>query len=234
MFPENRYVRERNERRIYQEEKSMKKDEVVIEESPQVERPPIAALPKVEQRSPDTLRPLPGGGSRRLQYQGLLSAKQLDQVEKNYPVYKAAEDKTGVNWKIIAALHYRESSLGLDPNAKGNEFQFDGANRKFATGDFQKDAIHAGKIIQEKLRKAGLEALSEGGFAGEKVQEALFRYNGTLYKEAEKSPYVMNQFDETHENMRIFRGKNVLPAWGVDRRLGAYTVIRELTRAFIA
>ena len=233
MFPENRYVRERNERRVYQEEKSVRKEEV-IKESPKVERPPVAALPKVEQRTPDTLRLLPGGGSRRLQYQGLLSAKQLDQVEKNYPVYKAAEDKTGVNWKIIAALHYRESSLGLDPNAKGNEFQFDGAYKKFATGNFQKDAIRAGKIIQEKVREAGLEALSDSAFAGEKVQEALFRYNGTLYNQAEKSPYVMNQFDETHEDMRIFRGKNASPRWGVDRRLGAYTVIRELTRAFIA
>lgn len=233
MFPENRYVRERNERKIYPEEKIVEKHPAVSE-IPKTESVPVGALPKIEQRCPENLRLLPGGGSRRLQYEGLLSGKELNQVEKNYPIYLEAQKQTGVNWKILAAIHYRESSLGLNPNAKGNEFQFDGAYKKLATGHLLKDAITAGKILQEKVAQAKLEPLSEGAFAGEKVQEALFRYNGTLYKQAEKSPYVMNQFDEAHESMKIFRGANVTPRWGVDARLGAYTVIRELTRAFTA
>lgn len=233
MFPENRYVRERNERRIYREEKIVE-SHPVITENPKPESIPESVLPKIEQRHPENVRLLPGGGSRRLQYKGLLSEKELNQVEKNYPIYLAAQKKTGVNWKVIAAIHYRESSLGLNPKGKGNEFQFDGVYKKLATGNLQKDAITAGKILQEKVAQAGLDPLTENLFAGEKVQEALFRYNGTLYKQAEKSPYVMNQFDTGHEDMKIFRGANVSPRWGVDARLGAYTVIRELTRAFIA
>jgi len=236
MFPENRYVRERNERKTPVSREGAAEAATEPSAPPQEAAPllPPPALPQLEKRQAERFRPLPGGGSRRLEYQGLLNARELDRVERNYPVYKEAEQRTGVNWKILAAIHYRESSLGQDPRARGNEFQFDGSYRKLATGDLLRDAITAGRILQEKNRQAGNPPLSEGGFAGPKVQEALFRYNGTLYRRAEASPYVMNQFDEAHSGMALYRGKNAQPSWGRDARLGAYTVIRELTRAFAA
>lgn len=236
MFPENRYVRERNERRITWPKVS---EEISIQPIPlpapaKIEKENSKPLAQIEQRVPENVRLLPGGGSRRLDYQGLLSKKELDLIEKKYPVYKEAESKTGVHWKILAAVHYRESSLGQNRGARGNEFQFDGNYKHLASGDFLKDAIYAGRILQEKNSQTQKKPLSQNEFAGERVKEALFRYNGRIYKEAERSPYVMNQFDEDHQNMRIYLGRNANPRWGVDHRLGAYTVIRELHKAFRA
>lgn len=238
MFPENRYVRERNERQISWP-KTSESTPISSPASPdpvELEKENPKALAQIEKRIPENRRLLPDGGARRLDYQGLLSQKELDLIEKNYPVYKEAENRTGVNWKILAAIHYRESSLGRNSSssAKGNEFQFDGKYKRLASGNFLKDTVTAGKILQEKNSQTQKTPLSENEFAGGKVQEALFRYNGRVYKQAERSPYVMNQFDENHQNMRIYLGPNTNPRWGVDHRLGAYTVIRELHRAFIA
>ncbi len=235
MFPENRYVRERNERRTALARITNDQGKAELEKKQKSSPPPeLKPLFQLEKRIPENYRPLPGGGFRRLDYEGLLGKKDLNRIEKNYPLYKEAESKTGVNWKVLAAVHYRESSLGKDPFAKGNEFQFDGVYKKRASGNLLHDAITAGQILQEKNHRAKKSPLLADEFAGEKVKEALFRYNGTLYRSSEKSPYVMNQFDEKHSDMKIFRGKGVRPRWGNDSRLGSYTVIRELTRAFVA
>ncbi len=237
MFPENRYVRDRNERNERNLQfKKADSESTPIHKEASVEHPDpkdsSKSLSHLEKRSEEIYRPLPGGGGRNLNYKGLLSQKELDRVEKNYPVYKAAEMKTGINWKILAAVHYRESSLGKNTGAKGNEYQFDGAYKSRATGKFYEDTITAGKILQEKVKIAKLSPLLGDEFAGPKVQRALLGYNGLIYKTPEHSPYVMNQFDETHQNMKIYLGPNANPRWGVDHRLGAYTVIKELTRAF--
>ncbi len=234
MFPENRYLRERNERNIH----FKKEGAMPLPKKPQVECPDPKdsgqSLSQLEKRNEEIYRPLPGGGARRLDYEGLLSQKELDRIEKNYPVYKEAEIKTGINWKILAAVHYRESSLGKNALAKGNEYQFDGGYKSRTTGKFYEDTLTAGKILQEKVKEAKLPSLVGDEFAGDKVQRALLGYNGLIYKTPENSPYVMNQFDEAHQDMKIYRGAHANPRWGVEHRLGAYTVIRELTRAFTA
>lgn len=238
MFPQNRYVKEREEREATRMH-SIPQGEVVVSKTPsegskKPETSNPVSLQPVEKKQADHLNPLPGGGFRRLDYEGILSRKDLNLIEKNYPIYKEAERKTGINWKVLAAVHYRESSLGKNSLAKGNEFQFDGDYKKLATGHLLKDAITAGKILQEKNSHTQKTPLLGDEFAGEKVKEAMFRYNGRVYKQSDHSPYVMNQFDDQHHNMKLFLGRDATPKWGTDRRLGAYTVIRELTRAFVA
>ncbi len=235
MFPENRFIQDRHEREVQWD-----KDPIETKPIPQKEEKSAVSLKsgkvlsEIEKTNTETYRLLPGGGSRQLDYQGLLSQKDLDRIEKNYPIYKEAEKKTGINWKLLAAVHYRESSLGQNPRAKGNEYQFSGANKNRVSGNLLEDTITAGKILQEKVKEAHMSPLEGDEFAGHKVQTALLGYNGRIYKSPEHSPYVMNQFDEEHQNMKIFLGKDAKPTWSMDHRLGAYTVIRELTKAFNA
>lgn len=246
----NKYVQDRRERA---KAKEAQKNEEVKNPSPQkprlgevypmprwAGRPPLQGI---EKKNGVTQSPLPGGGWWDLSYEGPLKEKELEAVEKNYPIYKEAERRTGVNWKIIAAVHYRESDFGLNKKAKGNEFQFDGVYKKLASGDLLKDAVSAGKILQEKIQIEGwvkktkvfldrMDRLTPHQTDGENVRQALFRYNGTIYKTPENSPYVMNQLDEGHQGMS---NKYVKPgsARVTDPQMGALLVIRELGKVFV-
>ena len=209
-------------------------------------------LPTIEKNKAPTQIPLAGGGARRLDYSGPLSDKLLDRLQQLYPLYKQAERKTQVNWKILAGIHYRESRLGLDPGAKGNELQFYGDLKKRATGDLGKDLVEAGKILQEKAAKGfysskakkwlvpRVSPLREDQSDGENVRTAVFLYNGPIYRTRaapgapayDRSPYVLNRLDSEHWDMDLYRGKNAKSVWGIDHRLGVIPFVRELEKAF--
>lgn len=243
MIPVNRYLRDRHEK--IQEAGSEKE----IQNLPNRSEPLAelqggetsgVSLKKIEKPQEIKLRAFAGGGIRNLKYLGTLSEKQLDRVEEFYPFYKQAEKVTQVNWKILAGIHYRESSLGLDPKAKGNQFQFDGDLKSKATGNLLSDLIQTGKILQSKAKAAKMNPLSPDQFHTENVAQALFGYNGKIYRQFvspnqtsyDRSPYVLNRIDSKHLEMPIYLGKNTHPQWSIDHRLGVITFANELEKAF--
>jgi hypothetical protein len=236
MFPENRYIRERPHLSPSPDEKQTLPPAPSLDPSSPTESP----LHQVERSRDLNLIPLPGGGWRNLEYKGPLE-NYLERIEQNYPLYREAERRTGVNWKILAAVHYRESDLGMNKAARGNEFQFSGSYRKRATGDLLHDAVEAGNILQEKALRGGIWPLLPDQSDGEGVRIALFRYNGTGYRRLrapgapvyDRSPYVMNQIDDRHRDMRKYRFDHEPHPSGVDRQWGAVFFIRELAKAFV-
>ncbi|GEM_PF-3285309 len=198
---------------------------------------PPPSLPSLEKPKTPSYQILTGGLLRDLNYKGEIRKADLDRIQKNYPAYKEAEVKTGVNWKILAAIHFRESSLGR--TAKNNPFQFHGSLEKLATGNLLQDAISSGEILQKKSqvmsKKPGLvrtAPLKPDQVDGNNVRKAIFLYNGPIYKTPENSPYVMNGLDEEHRNMKIYLGKESNPRWGMDQRLGVLAYARELGKVF--
>jgi lysozyme family protein len=183
---------------------------------------------------------MPGGVWRNLDYSGPLTKEEVDQVQRNYPLYKEAEGITGVNWKVIAAVHYRESDLGMNKAAQGNEFQFSGSLKKRATGDLLHDALETGNILQEKALRGGIWPLLPDQSDGEGVRIALFQYNGTGYRKLrtpgapiyDQSPYVMNQIDDQHRDMKKYRFDHEPIPTGTDKQMGAVPFIREMAKAF--
>jgi len=260
MQVQNKYVRYRREVEATRgnEEKADPIKPATQSLPPPAETLPPVTLPKpplaeIEKPKPITDQPLPGGGVRKLDYKGPLSARELDRVERLYSLYKEAESKSQVNWKVLAGVHYRESALGLNPKARGNEFQFDGANKGRATGNLLLDAIEAGKLLQEKA-SSGLYSAKAKKFLvpptdrlrahqtdEENVRTAVFLYNGPVYRKKaapgappyDRSPYVLNQLDNQHRNMDLYLGNNANPRWAADRRLGVIPFVRELGKAFV-
>ncbi len=245
MIPVNRYLRDRHEK--VQEVGSGKEIQNLPNRSEPIAKPEVSktsrvSLKKIEKPQEIKLRAFAGGGIRNLKYQGSLSEKQLDRIEELYPFYKQAEKMTQVNWKILAGIHYRESSHGLDPKAKGNQFQFDGDLKSKATGNLLSDLIQTGKILQSKAKAAKMNPLFPNQFHTENVAQALFGYNGKIYRRFvssnqpsyDRSPYVLNQIDSKHIEMPIYLGKNAHPQWSIDHRLGVITFANELEKAFPA
>jgi len=248
MEVKNKYVRCREETGLGPAENPPKKVEATSAKEARA-----SALPALEKNKAPTHIALPGGAARRLDYQGPLSERELDRVQQLYPVYKQAEEKTQVNWKVLAGIHYRESSLGLDPQAKGNEFQFDGDLKNKANGDLLHDLVEAGNTLQTKAMNGLYSAKSKKFLVsptdplrpqesdGENVRTAAFLYNGPVYRTRaaagaaayDRSPYVLNRLDKSHWDMGLYRGKNAKPVWGTDRRLGVIPFARELEKAFM-
>lgn len=241
MIPVNRYLRDRYEKIQSSGEEiqnlSNQSKELIIPKSSEVS---FISLKKIEKSQEIKLRLFAGGGIRNLKYTGALSENQIDRIEKLYPFYKQAEKLTQVNWKILAGIHYRESSLGLDPKAKNNQFQFDGDLKSKATGNLLSDLIQTGKILQSKAKEAKMPPLLSDQFNTENVAQAVFSYNGKIYKHFaspdrpsyDRSPYLLNRIDSKHFDMPIYLGKKARLHWSVDHRLGVITFANELEKAF--
>jgi len=241
----NRYVREREERLHHLQVAQSQKNPIPDKEEKKKEAPTSSFSKSppdfkgVEKNKEKDLLPLMGGSLRNLSYSGPLRPQDLDLIEKNYPSYREAQKQTGVNWRVLAAIHLRESDLSRHPLTHNNPFQLDGVYLGLQTGNLLKDTVTAGRILQAKTQTSNahyhlqpVEKLDPHQVEGKNLEQALFRYNGPIYGTPEKSPYVMNGYDKAHENMKIYRGKTAHPQWGVDHRLGVLTTVRELVKAF--
>lgn len=180
-----------------------------------------------------------------------LNDSDLSLVKKYLTQYKAAQTATFVPWEMVAAVHYREAGLGLHPSAPGGPFQFDPPpheaqcefllhkysnldpnniliNASRGVGEFQAGAILAACWLKHQCKfPLGLHpAISV-------VQDAFLGYNGRVFASAERDPYVMNGYDDSHMNMHL---KGTLPDGHggrkfvdiIDHRPGAFTVYAQL------
>ncbi len=173
------------------------------------------------------------GLKQNLNYQGKLSEKELTKIIENYDVYKMAADDAQVPWQAVAAVHFRESNLSTSTIPHGGPFQFD-PPRYQGEEDFAVGAKMAARHLQEK---SGYR-LSPDTKEDLIIKDAFWGYNGRAYGSHNQSPYVMNQFDGAHQDMKIKgsvinnQGKRV-HVDHPDTRMGAFTFYNELLEAFL-
>jgi len=179
-----------------------------------------------------------------------LSNKEVQRAFGLKPVYFKAQSLTGVPWQLLAAIHYRERSQSTTAS---NPYQFDkvltdtsSTRRRFlyskystltqtqtneyiAAGinSFEAATVLAACFVKDK--RANLHYPSD--FTDETIKLLLWAYNGRAYGGPDRSPYVMNGYDENHRDMIIqgtVDGKPIPPT--IDRRPGAFVVYRQLVQ----
>ena len=145
----------------------------------------------------------------------------LEKIQANKSVYEKAAKEAGIAWEMVAALHYREHNN--DPgNPSNGEGPFQLTTLKgqdpdnIALREFEPAAIYAAKFLKNKVG-GKLSATADN----ELIKDAFLRYNGKV-SEADVNPYVMNNFDASHQKMQWPPKHSLYPAR--DTRDGAFTV----------
>lgn len=159
----------------------------------------------------------------------------MERINQNVSIYQSSAKKSDIPWEIIAAVHYREASN--DPNRSvlsGEKLGTKNPDSGKVYNTLQESSDGAAehlKTMVKSVYKFDLSASSDDNV----IKHAFLAYNrGSMYKKhgcsVDESPYVMNQFDEAHKNMRwpnseceprSTRGK-------VNTPLGAFTVFKIL------
>jgi hypothetical protein len=125
--------------------------------------------------------------------------------------YLYAESKTGLMWQVLAALHYREAGMDPEKSLFGGEELGSGTNEdgQNIVDDPKEDAVNAGKHFIEMAKGVyGIDpSLSPETLTTEEWGKSFLAYNsGYLYEKSgntyDQSPYVMNGFDDDHQNMK--------------------------------
>lgn len=177
-----------------------------------------------------------------------------DDIVKNIndlkPTYQKVADATGVPWQLLAAIHYRESNNDPDRDLQaGNPFggPYSQQSSDYAKYGHPKDLEQSVEIVAEHLisvQKSGVvnKEINIPSPDAEEVKDVLFSYNGRAQQYADQaaalgfsatkqpyegSPYVMNNYDSVHQNMKIITRDNG-PLDGVDTRFGAFAVYAKL------
>lgn len=183
-----------------------------------------------------------------------LNAAQIDAVRRWQPLYLEAEQKIGVPWALLAALHYRESNFGARTQRVGGPFQFDpplppatvrayGARYGISDltdpeTDVRTGVLCAAAFLQGKVAAQGRAALTPQS-SEEACADAAWSYNGRAYGSWQNSPYVNND----PQNGRTLHIRGTVPDLKdprkrvridqPDTRPGVLAVMREL-RARVA
>lgn len=197
-----------------------------------------------------------GGGAigDNKDYEGnqILKDDELERVKHYQPIYQKVASKYGAAWQVLAAIHYRESSIaqgsshqcegpyGYDPDGKGHG-RPDFCDKVLSDAKFEEATEVAMQELDTKRQNTGGGNWSDDDV----VKRALFGYNGLagLYyrqakdlgfgdKGAEGSPYVMNKADEKRDpnknsNWCQSMGKNSVKC-PANQDYGAYVVYAGL------
>jgi len=185
----------------------------------------------------------PGGGTgctTSSSTGGGLPTDILNAINQNKSVYQQAAQATNVPWELLAGIHYRETGLST---SGPNLFQITGYS---GPTDFLSQAIAAGNFIQKNAVPGNLanhlSPMQQTGTDPEEIKDTLYSYNGRAQAYAQQaqdlgfdsqnqpyegSPYVMNNFDQTHTNMKIITHDGG-GLDGVDTRFGAFTIYSKL------
>jgi hypothetical protein len=124
-------------------------------------------------------------------------------LTENLPAYFNASKQHNVPWEMIAAIHYREHSLGTDSPGAGGPFQFDPPLNR-GEESFPVAAVLAAEFIQGKCAPSE-PVVCAGKLTADTTDiavlaDAFWGYNGREYKNAQgqldwhASPYVFNWF----------------------------------------
>ena len=175
-----------------------------------------------------------------------------ERILKNYQHLKYAQDVTGVAWQAIAAIWYRESGCNEKVSIAGGPMQFDPEpsrqnlrnlldtytklNSEEKTYllyqgviNFKSSFVFAACFLQTKRKCKELLTISS---SDEDYAEAFYGYNGRAYGSYEKSPYVMNGYDQDRSRMIIKGTINGSPVRSVDSNPGALVIYKRLCHWF--
>lgn len=152
-----------------------------------------------------------------------LTTSEINKIASQKPIFQRAQDVTGVPWRAIATIWYRESfSIAPPTHRVGGQFQFDPplnektmrylldkytnlneeqkiAHIKSGIEYFTSAAVFAACWLRHKANPILTPSASD-----DDIKDAFYGYNGRAYKDADHSPYVMNYADEDHYEMRIY------------------------------
>ena len=170
-------------------------------------------------------------------YEAFLANSTLTgRLKENRDIYERAAEETGVDWKIIAAIHYREAELSpVHSTVSGEKLGTKNPDTHKVYYSLLESARETGKIFKENLsfayhRKYSLDE--------ETLKRGFLAYNrgGAYVKnnlDPNDSPYVMNYFNENFFNMHWPNvDKEIEPLSGkADHNYGALTVYRILEQA---
>lgn len=147
--------------------------------------------------------------------------------------YESAGAATDVSWALLAGVDYRED--GNDPGASALSGEPLGTTNPDGGGVMNTKAeslIAAGNHIKAMASSVyGVALTATSG--GDDVKKALLAYNrGFIYQRVdapvESSPYVMNNYDDAHQNM-VFPPVPGEPLAGMtDTRPGGFTIFTRL------
>jgi len=179
-----------------------------------------------------------------------LSTDIIAAINKLKPAYVQASQATGVPWQVLAAIHYRENSNSPNGDLQaGNPIggPYSQASTSYAKYGYPKSIEESAEFAAKELigkASAGIvkKPVNVPNPDSEGLKDALFGYNGRADAYAQQaadlgfnpntqpyegSPYVMNQFDAKHMNMKII-GSDFGGISATDTRPGAYTIYSRL------
>jgi hypothetical protein len=179
-----------------------------------------------------------------------LPSEVLSAINSLKNVYIQASQATGVPWQVLAAIHYREASNNPNKDLQaGNPI---GGPYTQSSTDYQKYGYP--KTLEESAEIAAKHLIAVVGSGvvnkpvnvpnpdPEGLKDALYSYNGraqvyaqqaaalgfnSVTQPYEGSPYVMNNYDSIHMNMKIIT-TDFGSLDGVDTRFGAFTIYSRL------
>lgn len=131
-----------------------------------------------------------------------------EKAESNMDRYKYAEEKTGIPWQAVAALHYREASMASDASISNGQKLATGGrcyknfDKLEICGDANEDASDAAKHFIRMAKMVYDIELTDSSTIDDWGQAFLAYNRGFIYKRAgvdwKDSPYSMNGFDDDH------------------------------------
>lgn len=178
---------------------------------------------------------------------GYITPAMKAAIERSKSAYIAAEKITGVPWRLLAGMHYRENSFSMASPGAGGVFQFVpdltvAKRAEYAAkaglptnpppdhrSDFKFCAICAGFFLQYKMTVEGRKPKLTPNSPLDAQCEAAFRYNGMVYKNPagrpdwHYSPYVNN------DPQRDVKLPNYEMNWQPDQRPGVRVLVLELS-----
>jgi hypothetical protein len=179
-----------------------------------------------------------------------LPADIIANIKKLQPDYQKAGQATGVPWQLLAAIHYRESNN--NPNSDLQAGNPIGGPYTQSSTDYTRYGYPRTMEESAEIAAKHLIASAKGGVVklpinvaspdADAIKDTLYSYNGRASQYAQQaedlgfdptkqpyegSPYVMNNYDELHKNMKIITTDHG-PLDGIDTRFGAFTVYARL------
>lgn len=200
---------------------------------PQGQAPPQApagaeAPPPAPQAPPAPERPpLPGHFPEQAVNQFDVTRERFNELQ---PIYESVARHEGIPWQMLAAVHLRECGLDLSVDQSTLAGEKLGTRNpdhpEITVHTFEEGLHYSARFLKDMFRYTYDGDIRPDGNSFEEVQKIFLAYNrGNLYKKyrvsPDRSPYVMNQFDNKHIDMKWTRGDT---AKGKDTNLGAMTV----------
>jgi len=166
----------------------------------------------------------------------------VDNLLNNLSTYKSAGTAAGIDWEILAAMHYRESTMSPASPNKYGPYQlvslYDGGANKADITDFKQSSRMAAAFIRNKARMVAGFKTPLYNAPDKIVRETFYAYIGHSGISPLASTYVMNLYDKRSFDSPYMMwtkggGGGKGTAYKYDTKVGGFTVYKLLKTANI-